>query len=88
MRKSSTALAQAAGRNLRTLCGVTGCVFAALTIGSVSTAAQTSTEENLATNAGALDFFRPPIMLKQSDKAGRRFEEKSSRFSSSLRILE
>lgn len=58
---------------LRTLARVTGLnalgfacgVFVALVVDSTAAVAQTSTEQNLATNDGALDFFRPPPNLFQ-----------------------
>jgi len=52
--------------NLRALCGVVGCTFAAMAIDSRPAAAQTSTDQNLASNTGALDFFRPPPNMFQA----------------------
>jgi hypothetical protein len=46
------------------LFGLAGCIVVALAIGSVTAAAQTPTQ-NLATEGGALDFFRPPPNLFQ-----------------------
>jgi hypothetical protein len=46
------------------LFGFAGCIVVALAIGSVTAAAQTPTQ-NLATEGGALDFFRPPPNLFQ-----------------------
>ncbi|WP_298253521.1 hypothetical protein [Bradyrhizobium sp.] len=40
-------------------------MFAAITTGSAAAVAQTSTEQNLAANPDALDFFRPPPNLFQ-----------------------
>src|SRR5580692_10823918 len=59
MRRSSRAFAHAAALNGVRLCGFAGCVFAAVTAGSVAAIAQTTTQ-NLAEDTGAPDFFRPP----------------------------
>jgi hypothetical protein len=61
---SPRALAHAVGACARMLCAVTGCAFVAITAGLGTVAAQT-TEQNLATNTGAIDFFRPPPNLFQ-----------------------
>jgi len=50
--------------NVRALWGITGFVFAAEAAAPVTAAAQT-TGQNLATNTGAIDFFRPPPNLFQ-----------------------
>ena len=48
----------------RMLCAVMSSAFVAITAGPTTVAAQT-TEQNLATNTGAIDFFRPPPNLFQ-----------------------
>jgi hypothetical protein len=62
MRRRSRAFAQAAALNVLRLCGVTGCVVAAVTAGSAAAVAQTSSGQD---DGGALDFFRPPPNLFQ-----------------------
>jgi hypothetical protein len=57
-------LAEAVEFALLKLFGFAGCIVVALAIGSVTAAAQTPTQ-NLATEGGALDFFRPPPNLFQ-----------------------
>jgi hypothetical protein len=65
MRKPSRALADTAGRNVLRLCGLAGCVVTAVTAGSAAAVAQTSTRQDLDSDSGALDFFRPPPNLFQ-----------------------
>ncbi|HSZ95316.1 MAG TPA: transporter [Bradyrhizobium sp.] len=65
MRRSSRAFAHAAALNGVRLCGFAGCVFAAVTAGSVAAIAQTTTQ-NLAEDTGAPDFFRPPPNMFQA----------------------
>jgi len=48
------------------MCGLAGCVFAAVTSGSAAAVAQTATRQDLDTDSGALDFFRPPPNLFQA----------------------
>src|SRR6202034_2704508 len=65
MRRSSRAFAHAAALNGVRLCGCAGCVFAAVTAGSVAAISQTTTQ-NLAEDTGAPDFFRPPPNMFQA----------------------
>lgn len=65
MWRASRASAQAAGRHVLVLCRLTGCVFAAATIGSFAAIAQTTTQ-NLAEDTGAPDAFRPPPNMFQA----------------------
>lgn len=62
MREPLRTLARVTGLNAL---GFAGGVFVALVVDSTAAVAQTSTEQNLATNDGALDFFRPPPNLFQ-----------------------
>lgn len=62
MRRLRRTRARKAARNAR-LCYFIG-VFAAVAVDPVTAAAQTA-EQNLTTNTGALDFFRPPPNLFQ-----------------------
>jgi hypothetical protein len=66
MRKPSGAFAHAAGRNVLRLSGLAGCVVIAVTAGSAAAVAQTSTRQDLDSDSGALDFFRPPPNLFQA----------------------
>lgn len=64
MRRLRRTFARTATPNAR-LCCFIGCVFAAVASGSITAVAQTATQQNIAANTGALDFFRPPPNLFQ-----------------------
>jgi len=65
MRQPSGLAVQATVRNALTACRYAGCLLAAAMAGPGVALAQASTEQNLSTEGGALDQFRPPPNLFQ-----------------------
>lgn len=66
MWRSFRACVQTAALNLFNLSAFINCLIAILAVGSNAAVAQTSTERDLTTDSGALDFFRPPPNLFQA----------------------
>jgi hypothetical protein len=65
MRQPSGLNAQATVRNVFAACRYAGCLLTAAMAGQAVAFAQTSTEQNLSAESGALDLFRPPPNLFQ-----------------------